>query len=75
MTEKNLEGWTWIIGTPKWHYMRKGFSLCGKWMLLGNPTLEQGKPFSLDNCKACKKKLFSEYPKKEKKTNGSKKLL
>ena len=25
MTENNSEGWTWIIGTPKWHYMRKRF--------------------------------------------------
>ena len=38
-------------------------------MLFGNPELEQGKPFSLDNCKGCRKKLFSEYPKKEKKVN------
>ena len=51
------EGWTWLIQTPKWHYFVERRSLCGKWLLFGNPELEQGNDNSPDNCKACLKKL------------------
>ena len=54
------EGWTWLIGTPKWHYFREGRSLCGKWMLLGNPELDQRDFKSKDNCMACFKKRIKE---------------
>jgi hypothetical protein len=53
----NSEGWTWIIGSPRWHYMINGMSLCGKWLLLGKPKLELGNDTSLDNCKSCRAKL------------------
>jgi len=51
-------GWTWLIGTSKWHYILDHRSLCGKWFLLGNPELEQGNDNSPDNCKQCVKKLL-----------------
>ena len=55
----NKEGWTWLIGANKWHYMRNKKSLCGKWFTLGKPELEQGNNNSLDNCQACRKKLLN----------------
>lgn len=60
MPEVLKEGWTWIVGAAKWHYMRNGRSLCGKWMLLGKPELEQGNDSSPDNCVACRRKLEKE---------------
>jgi len=54
------EGWALIFNSPKWHYMRKGRSLCGKWMIVGKLRLEQGNDTSPDNCKACMKKLLKE---------------
>ncbi|MFA5559935.1 MAG: hypothetical protein WDA59_10885 [Methanofastidiosum sp.] len=54
------EGWTWLSNSPKWHYFRNGQSLCGKWGLLGNHELEQGKNNSPDNCAICRKKLEKE---------------
>jgi hypothetical protein len=51
------EGWTWLFNSPKWHYMVDGRSLCGRWMILGSGDLEQGNNESVDNCKACMKKL------------------
>lgn len=36
------EGWTWLTNSRKWHYFVEGRSLCSKWMLFGNPTLETG---------------------------------
>lgn len=59
-TELNAEGWTWLIGTAKWHYLRNGKSLCGKWGVVGKPTLEQGNNNSPDNCNMCRKKLLQE---------------
>jgi len=49
------EGWTWIVGTPKWHYIREGMSLCNKWMMFQKPTegFETGNHDSKDNCKMC----------------------
>jgi len=55
--EKNKEGWTWLTNSTKWHYFVEGRSLCGKFMLLSIPELEQGNDGSLDNCMACRKKL------------------
>jgi hypothetical protein len=59
-TTKPTEGWTWLIGSPRWHYMRENRSLCGKWACFGKPTLEQGNDASPDNCAACRKKLAKE---------------
>ncbi len=51
------EGWTYLINTPKWHYLVDGKSLCGRWANFGKPELEQGNDGSPDNCKACRKAL------------------
>ena len=51
------EGWTWIFGSTKWHYIVNSRSLCQKWLLLGSPELVQGLDNSPDNCAECKKKL------------------
>jgi len=51
------EGWTWLVNTRKWHYFVKKISLCEKWMIIGNPDLEEGNDNSPDNCKVCQKKL------------------
>lgn len=56
--EKNKEGWTWLQNSPKWHYFVDGRSLCRRFMLFGNPELEQGKDESPDNCAACMKALL-----------------
>ena len=53
-----MSGWTWIIGSPKWHFIQDdGRSLCGRWWMPGNPELEQGNDTSPDNCVTCRKKL------------------
>ncbi len=54
------EGWTYLLNSPKWHYFRGGRSLCGRFLLLGNPELEQGNENSPDNCKGCLRKLQKE---------------
>lgn len=54
------EGWTYLLNSPTWHYFRNSRSLCGRFMLLGKPELEQGNETSPDNCKACVKKLLKE---------------
>jgi len=51
----STEGWTWIIGSRKWHYFREGKSLCGKWGLLTEPHFEAGNDASPDNCAACRR--------------------
>jgi precorrin-2 methylase len=60
MEKNKKEGWTWLINSKKWHYFRNGISLCGKFMNLGNPNLEQGNNESSDNCAACKKMILKE---------------
>lgn len=54
------EGWTWLINSRKWHYFRDGRSICGKFMLLGNPELEPFGDKSPDNCAACQRKRLKE---------------
>ena len=56
----NTEGWTWFLNTPKWHYLRNGQSLCGRWMTFGHPDLEQGNNLSTDNCITCRNKILKE---------------
>ena len=53
------EGWTWLINSPKWHYVRKGMSLCNRFMVL-NTEFEQGNDESPDNCLVCRKKRLKE---------------
>lgn len=61
---KLTEGWTWIIGSPKWHYVRNFRSLCGRWLLLVMPEdIEQGNDTSKDNCMGCRRKLEKERAK------------
>lgn len=60
MNPKPTEGWTWLYNATKWHYFRDGYSLCGKWMILGEQDYEQGNNDSPDNCKSCKRKLLKE---------------
>jgi len=62
-----FEGWSWLIGSRKWHYIRNKKTLCKRYMILGNPKLEQGNDNSPDNCKECIKKLTKE----REKTNGT----
>lgn len=57
------EGWTKFSNSTKWHYLRGGTSLCGKFMALGNPATELGNDESPDNCAACKRKLRAERAK------------
>lgn len=59
MSEEN-EGWIWLANATKWHYIRKGRSLCGSWMFLGKQNYQLGNNDSPDNCKACQKKLTKE---------------
>jgi hypothetical protein len=50
------EGWTWVIGSTKWHYFRDKQSLCRKWWLMfasADKEYEQGLDNSPDNCKTC----------------------
>jgi hypothetical protein len=63
--KSTVEGWNWLVNTPKWHYFRGGISLCGSWMGLGLKEYEQGGDDSPDNCKACQKKLAKEKLKAE----------
>ena len=57
------EGWAFITNSPKWHYLRNGRSLCGKWMVLRTTYFEQGNENSRDNCAACRKKRLAELAK------------
>lgn len=58
VSTSNAEGWTWIIGAPKWHYiLADGRSICGRFWMPGKPELEQGNNDSADNCVTCRRKL------------------
>ena len=63
---KVTEGWAWVLNSPKWHYIRDHRSICGRWLMLGNPEMEQGNNESADNCKSCRRKLEQEAAKKAK---------
>lgn len=53
------EGWVVLINASKWHYFRKGISLCKKWGYLGS-EFELGNDNSPDNCSSCRKKIQEE---------------
>ena len=53
------EGWTWILGSRKWHYFRAGKALCGQFLLLSSAGLQMGGDDSPDNCALCRKRLKS----------------
>lgn len=54
---KKEEGWTYLTNSRKWHYFIDGRSLCGKFLLLVIPELEQGNDNSPDNCMTCRREL------------------
>lgn len=65
MSSAGKSGWTWLSNSRKWHYFtsepqyangHRNASLCGKFMLLALPELQQGNDDSADNCKACARK-------------------
>lgn len=54
MSKKRHEGWVFIDGSPKWHYVKEdGRSLCRRWLYLGSTEPELGNDDSKDNCKGC----------------------
>jgi hypothetical protein len=65
MEKKIKEGWTYLFNSRKWHYFtsKDNKSICGKFLLLALPELEQGNDNSPDNCKACQKSLKKRTPK------------
>ena len=63
--EKNTEGW-WnpepFSAKSKFHYMRNGMALCGKWAYLAG-HLEEGNDSHPENCKICvKRKRLATLP-------------
>ena len=55
------EGWGWIYGAVRWHYFRNFQSLCRKWEIFYNDSLDPGNNDSPDNCKRCRKRLEAEH--------------
>ena len=62
--KQHSEGWTFIIGTPKYHYMRvqngRLASLCRKWMVLGTPGDMNPEGSNRKDCVGCRRKLEKE---------------
>jgi len=61
------KGWTWIVNSPKWHYITEDTNprtLCGRWIVFGvrDEDLQDDNHNSVDNCKACRKKLIKLLP-------------
>ncbi len=52
-----MEGWRKFSNAIKWHYLREGKSLCGKYMALSMRDLEPDNGPSPDDCKACRRYL------------------
>lgn len=59
-----MKGWTWVLGSTKWHYFDlegkergKATSLCKRWLLLDLPEadLQDHSHNSKDNCAACRR--------------------
>lgn len=64
MNEPTEEGW-WnprpFSSASRFHYVRAGRSLCGKWArLFGAGSVEQGNDEHTENCAACRKRLARE---------------
>ena len=53
-TTASYQGWTWVLGSRKWHYIRNGRSLCYRWDVPGD-VLEDNLHNSPDNCKTCRR--------------------
>lgn len=59
----STEGWTWVIGSSKWHYFAgETTSLCKKWWVpfLNSASLESGNDDSRDNCALCRRTLVAQ---------------
>lgn len=57
----NRDGWTMLARLKKWHYFRRGQSLCRGFALLDNvEKIEPSLPDSPDMCRACRAILLSE---------------
>jgi len=56
---EDIEGWTWLSNSRKWHYFVNGQSLCRKWTLWGwkSHDYELGNDNSPDNCAECRRRL------------------
>jgi hypothetical protein len=60
MSDGPNAGWGYLRNSPKWHYFDKltAMSACGKWMRLGSMNdLDDSNDGSVDNCKACQRKV------------------
>jgi hypothetical protein len=57
------EGWVYIQGATKWHYVgrppRSHISLCGKWLYLGSDKPDPTNHDSRDNCATCRKRRIA----------------
>ena len=58
----NFEGWGWIFGESKLHYVLRGTSLCGRFHDLPEPDrvihpLGSGQPQEGQCCAVCRKRL------------------
>jgi hypothetical protein len=49
-------GRSWLFNSRVAHYFRNGRSLCGRWMILGEPTGASNYPL----CRACERALRKE---------------
>ena len=58
MSEK--EGWGLPGLARKWHYFRKGISLCRKWMYGGELQKDCGVGYAPSDCTICVEKLKKE---------------
>tara|TARA_Y100000310_G_scaffold125819_1_gene124555 strand:+ start:5648 stop:5878 length:231 start_codon:yes stop_codon:yes gene_type:complete len=58
------EGWALLPSAHKWHYISRGWSLCGRWVL-GSLDLKQGNDYSSLNCSRCKGMLIDLRGKRE----------
>lgn len=58
------EGWSCVIGSPKYHYMVGKRSVCGQWLLLfaSGEDYEPDVGNNPNDCKACRKWLDKEHP-------------
>ena len=56
---KEAEGWQRPANSIKWHYFRKGKSLCDKWLFL-NDYFNKDVGDSTINCKKCQTKRNKE---------------
>lgn len=54
---KQPEGWTWVIGATKEHYMVGTMSICGRWWLPGSRGTGYSGTQPRNACVLCQQKL------------------